>query len=302
MRITNNLIVRGQLAALQANAQALDKAQRKVTTGLRIAKMSDDPVGGDGVMLSASGLRAVEQYRRNVGQAQSRIDLQDKVLGQVTNLLTRAKELGISQADSLSSPATRAVASRELEEIFEQLVALGSTRFGAEYLFGGETSDVAPFATSGTGAALDFTQTGGAGARAIEIGAGRRFTPNHDGAAAFVDSGVLAAVRDLARVTAADSVSTDTSLDLTAALGRLDGAFDQVQALIGETGARANSLEMTVSNLDAFEGNLKVLKSDLEDADFEAAVTELVTRQTAYQSAMLASSKVLGLNLTDYLR
>jgi len=31
-------------------------------------------------------------------------------------------------------------------------------------------------------------------------------------------------------------------------------------------------------------------------------VTELVGRQTAFQAAMLATSKVIGMNLTDYLR
>jgi flagellin-like hook-associated protein FlgL len=36
--------------------------------------------------------------------------------------------------------------------------------------------------------------------------------------------------------------------------------------------------------------------------DQEKAITDLVTRQTAYQSAMLATSRVLGMTLTDYLK
>ena len=36
--------------------------------------------------------------------------------------------------------------------------------------------------------------------------------------------------------------------------------------------------------------------------DFEQAVTELVGRQTAFQAAMLATSRVMGMNLADYLR
>ena len=34
----------------------------------------------------------------------------------------------------------------------------------------------------------------------------------------------------------------------------------------------------------------------------EKAITEMVARQTAYQAAMLASSRVMGLSLTEYLR
>jgi len=40
----------------------------------------------------------------------------------------------------------------------------------------------------------------------------------------------------------------------------------------------------------------------LSEVDQEKAITDLVSRQTAYQSAMLATSRVIGLTLTDYLR
>ena len=53
---------------------------------------------------------------------------------------------------------------------------------------------------------------------------------------------------------------------------------------------------------NAFAGNVSNFKSKTEDVDLESAITELMTRQTAYQAAMLATSKVLGTSLTDYLR
>jgi flagellar hook-associated protein 3 FlgL len=59
---------------------------------------------------------------------------------------------------------------------------------------------------------------------------------------------------------------------------------------------------VTSANLDAFDVNLKTLKSGLEDVDMEQAVTELVSRQSAYQAAMLATSRVMGLTLADYLK
>jgi len=38
------------------------------------------------------------------------------------------------------------------------------------------------------------------------------------------------------------------------------------------------------------------------EVDAAEAFTEAVARQTAYQAAMLASSRVMGLSLADYLR
>ena len=63
-----------------------------------------------------------------------------------------------------------------------------------------------------------------------------------------------------------------------------------------------NQLEITGANLAALDVTLTTFKSDLQEVDFERAVTELVGRQTAFQAAMLATSKVMGMNLTDYLR
>jgi flagellar hook-associated protein 3 FlgL len=86
------------------------------------------------------------------------------------------------------------------------------------------------------------------------------------------------------------------------ALSALDGAHDAVQNLIGDVGARSSQLEVTTSNLVALDAQLRTFKGALEDADMEKAVTELVARQNTYQAAMLATSRVMSLNLADYLR
>jgi flagellar hook-associated protein 3 FlgL len=75
-----------------------------------------------------------------------------------------------------------------------------------------------------------------------------------------------------------------------------------VQVLLGDVGARMQQLEVTTANIDALDGQMRALKSQIEEADIEQTVTELVSRQTAYQAAMLATSRVMGLNLADYLR
>ena len=85
-------------------------------------------------------------------------------------------------------------------------------------------------------------------------------------------------------------------------MNQLDNAFNSVQALVGDVGARGKQLDTTQQNLVAYQSNLTAFKSDLQDVDVEQAVTELTNRQMAYQAAMLATSKVMGLTLTDYLK
>jgi flagellar hook-associated protein 3 FlgL len=83
---------------------------------------------------------------------------------------------------------------------------------------------------------------------------------------------------------------------------KLDNAFDAIQGVVGDTGALGNRLSSVSQNLDALTMNLTTFKSDLEDVDVETAMTEMTNRQVAYQAALLATAKVTGLNLSDYLR
>ena len=83
---------------------------------------------------------------------------------------------------------------------------------------------------------------------------------------------------------------------------KLDSAFDAVQGVVGDTGALGNRLTTVGQNLDALKMNLTAFKSDLEDVDVETAMTELTNRQVAYQAALLATSKVTSLNLSDSLK
>src|SRR5207253_1661199 len=81
----------------------------------------------------------------------------------------------------------------------QQIVDLGNTQFGNEYLFGGEQSLTAPFSATGSGATLSYTTTTPTGQRSIAIGDGRSMAATHDGKQLFLDTGVLDAVRQISQ-------------------------------------------------------------------------------------------------------
>src|SRR2546423_6634180 len=128
MRITSNMIASQQMTALQSNISLLQQAQARLASGKRLNEASDDPTAALNVMGTESALRALEQYRTNVQRASSRIDLEDRVLSQLGDLVTRAKELAVSQASDTASDQTRAVTNTEVQQIFQQIVQLGNTK------------------------------------------------------------------------------------------------------------------------------------------------------------------------------
>jgi flagellar hook-associated protein 3 FlgL len=307
MRITNNLIQANALANLQTNLRRVSEAQQQVSTGLRIQKASDDPSGASRAIQTRGSIRALDQYQRNIAMANSAAASEETSLGQLGDILMRAKELAMSQGSGTSDATTRATTKVEVDQLLQAAIQLGNTKTGDEYLFGGQWADQAPFDAAQTGQSPPYVSLDPAtglprepsGVNQTEISAGRYMQATHDGKQVLLDSGVLAALKSLSdALGATDSPQTKVQTSL----GDLDTAFDNIQVLLGENGARVNQLDVTSANISAFAINLKTLKSDVEEDDVEKAVTELVSRQTAFQAAMLATSKVMGLTLADYLR
>lgn len=299
MRITNNIIQADSLASVQRGLQQVSAAQRKVSSGRKFERASEDPVAASTGMATRGSLRALDQYRRTIDLAKLRTSTEEQVLNEINDLLTRARELGISQAHSTTSAGTREAAQREVEGLLRHAVALGNTQLDGYYLFGGGAADVRPYAVDESGATLAFTSTDPTGDHKVEIGPQHQVLTNHAGLEIFgtTSSGVLAALRELG-----EALGTDDLTDLTTALSGLDVALDDVQGLIAEAGVRYNNLDIARANIEAVELGFLSLKSELEEVDIEEAVTDLVSRQTSYQAALLAASRVMGLTLTDYLR
>jgi flagellar hook-associated protein 3 FlgL len=306
MRITNALMTRNTIARLALNSAQLAAAQDRVSTGLKVQVMSDDPIAGSGIMQASGSLRGIEQYKRNVGQVGSELDAEDTALAQLTDLMTRAKELAVSQSGANASQQSRTAAAAEVAQLIAQAVTIGNTKVGTSYLFGGATSaTTAPFDGGQTAQAPLYVAipAGGTapvpaqGMRAVEIAVGQTMQGAHDGDTVFVQTGLLQAMQDLYT-----GLTTNSPAAINVAQSTLDTAFGKVQALVGDVGARRNQVDTVSASLDAFKANLQTVKSNLSEVDMEQAMAEMIARQTAYQAAMLASSKVMGMSLTDYLR
>ena len=130
----------------------------------------------------------------------------------------------------------------------------------------------------------------------LEIGDNKFVTPNHNGTQVFLDTDALAALREMS-----DAIGANDVPRITAATQRLRNAHSSVQALIGTQGARINEMEDALVNIENTEFDLKAFRSDLRDTEVDKAMVELVGKQTLYQAAMSATSRILGLSLANYL-
>src|SRR5690606_26093581 len=149
-------------------------------------------------MRARGSLRALEQYRRGIQTAVSRVGAEEQTLDQLGGLLIRAKELATMYASDNTDSQARKTGKIEIEGLLRQAVSLANSRHDGEYLFGGLDTGTRPYGLDEAGETLGFTTTTPAGHRQIEISEHQRVVANHSGAEVFDDTGVLTALSDLA--------------------------------------------------------------------------------------------------------
>lgn len=288
MRITNQMILRSAMRDLKTNLEALAHAQREATTGRRVVTISDSPVDASRIMQIGAYLRDVEQYRRNGSGAEVHLSIEETVLSTTQDLIDRAKELAVGALSSAGDPDANAATLTELAQIRDQLVQMGNTKVGEEYIFGGGRTGSPPFQPDGT-------YTGDHGTRRIEINEGVFLETNHPG-----DPLLTEAIQGLDRLIG--EIQEGTSETVGAAMGRLEESRIHLLAAEGEVGGRLKTIEDAATQLSRRSDQLMDQRESLRDADPTESVLKVISAQTALERAYSIIGRVLDQSLVNYLR
>lgn len=150
MRVADKMNHAQVVGNLQKNRYELSKFQNQAALQKRITKPSDDPLGAARIMESRTEMKGFEQFEKNIISAKAFAEFSETSLGEVGELMIRAKELAIQQAsDGAAGPETRKMVAKEIKQIFGQLVNIGNRKIGDRYLFGGYKTTKAPFDLQG---------------------------------------------------------------------------------------------------------------------------------------------------------
>lgn len=149
LRISNRMMYNNTLINAFRNNQGLLKAQEEISSGKRINRPSDDPVGMMEVLKFRTDIGRSGQYLKVMENAESFLNTADSVIGSVHDSLKRAKELALQQSGGISSAQTRLNAADEIDSMIEQMIQFGNTRVGDRYLFSGQRSEAQAVASNG---------------------------------------------------------------------------------------------------------------------------------------------------------
>lgn len=135
---------------LQKNRAEMADLQNQAATQKRINKPSDDPIAAARVLAARTEDRSSQQFIKNINLAKSFLEFTDQSLGELSEIIVRAKELAIQQAnDAGASADTRRVAAEEINQAYFQSIQIGNRKLGERYIFGGHRTTTSPFTQAG---------------------------------------------------------------------------------------------------------------------------------------------------------
>jgi flagellar hook-associated protein 3 FlgL len=256
-------------------AQRIAVTQTQISTGKRIQRPSDNPVGA----ARAATLRQVQAddaaRAGNISLGISLTAQADGIMRSVANLTIRAQELTIAGANSSMPAADRAVIAAELTAIADEI-------------------DVQAQSRSITGQALFSTGT----ASAIRFDRDIAFAPVPPRAQLFDDRGIAISqtIRD-----AAAAITNGNSATIATSLTTVASAVDHVASSSAAIGLNAAKLDRLQDNQALRAITIAEERSSIEDTDISAAIAELNAQTLTLEAAQAAFARINRRTLMDFL-
>lgn len=141
MRITNNMLINNMINYIGNNLTRMDKYQNQLATGKKISVPSDDPVVAARALKLRTDVAEVEQYQRNVKDAESWMDITEDTLAKIGDVLQKARELAVQGANGTYNPDDTQKINEELKQLRTQLLHLGNSTYAGRYIFSGYKTD-----------------------------------------------------------------------------------------------------------------------------------------------------------------
>src|SRR4051812_12976690 len=141
------------IARLQARSE---RAQREISSGLRVTRPSDDPDHVGAIVQSGSDVERNRQIGRNLASVKTEVDTAEQTLQGAISILENITVIGAQGANFDQTAASRSGFALQVQTLLEQLVSASNTRVENRYIFSGDADQTPAYAidlTSITGAA-----------------------------------------------------------------------------------------------------------------------------------------------------
>ena len=249
LRVNTNVASMTAQRNLAAVTGRLQGNFARLSSGLRIASASDDAAGLGISERMRSQIRSYAVAGRNAQDGVSLAQTAEGSLQEVSNNLSRMRELAVQASNGTLTTTDRATLDTEFQALITEVDRVaGDTAFNGVSLLDGTTASVD-----------------------IQVG---------------VDSGdvIAVALADTTAATLGLTGDVTTAANAGTALTAIDAAIDTVSTARGSLGASQNRLGSAISSISSTRENLSAAESRIRDVDVAMETADL-TRNTIMQQA-----------------
>ncbi|MDP1510232.1 flagellar hook-associated protein FlgL [Paenibacillus sp. CMAA1739] len=300
IRVTSGMTSMQTLSNLNRNYSNMDKMENQISTGRKLNKPSDDPVGVTYALRYRAELASNEQFQTNADAAVSWLDFTDSTMQQAQEVMKRLKELTVQASSGTVDEAGLNSIKLEVDQLKGQMTNIGNSQIRGKYIFNGQNYDKQPYVLSGT--VTDYSQIDpDTGAIQYSVGDQDPFQVNTSGSEFFgasTDSDNVFKVMDNLTAALTSGDHNAVSVQLT----NIESRTNKMQASLSEVGARTNRVQLVQARLTDRNLNLTTLQSKTEDADIASLMIKATSAQTIYQAALKSSASIMQPSLVDFMR
>src|SRR6266851_5412999 len=136
--VNTNLAALNAQRSLGASGVMLNQAMQRLSSGMRINSASDDAAGLAIATRLNSQVRGVNQAIRNANDGIAMLQTAEGALSEVTNIVTRIKELAVQSTNSSNSSTDRTSIDNEVQSLISEVTRIATqTKFGGTALLDG---------------------------------------------------------------------------------------------------------------------------------------------------------------------
>ena len=315
--------------AIKRNDRDMTTAMERLSTGMRINSAGDDAAGLAIAARMQSQVDGLEQAVRNANDGIAMLQVAEGAVVEISNMLSRMRELAIQAASGTYSATDRAALNLELQQLFLEIqrIAVNTEWNGISILNGSDDNTNNPVSDStvtktsvtlqiGAGSGQSMTvdlkswdprstfNTQNTVAAMTGANAGNAISGGTDasayGAASLVYDAYNTPANDAEEgvQTSDGSANLDKFIDITTSgnaavlVQQIDAAVTAAASERAKLGAFINRLEYAADNLANVAQNTDASRSRIEDADYAEETSELARTQIISQAstAMLAQA------------
>ncbi|MBW0932723.1 flagellar hook-associated protein FlgL [Priestia megaterium] len=293
MRVTQGMLAANSLKQISNSYNKLETLQNQLSTGKKITRPSDGPIVATKGMAYRSNLSEVNQYKRNLTEAQSWFDSSESGLEQVNSILQRTKELVVQGLNGTNESDDRQAIAREIEQLKLDYMQVGNTQVAGNYIFNGVNVGAAPISENASGMIESNINLD---PFSVEVSKGIQLRVNIHPENIF-GQGAFDLMNNVQ--TAFEQNDVNSLKDLST---QVDTQLSTLLAERSELGARSNRLELIENRLDSQEITATKMLSNNEDADIEKVITDLTVQESVHRAALGVGAQIIQPTLLDFLR